>query len=616
MENNKKLRRKRKLYKMVVNEGADSGVNAISLVLTPAIMKEFVALSKTPPKRVNLQEDKRIIVSPVLIPDIDIPRYDEETGEEYDIVFGKEEIAKIAENFLMEGNQNEATLEHDEEVDGVSVIESWIKESENDKSKDYGFGDLPVGTWFVKMKILNDELWAKVKSGEVRGLSIEGMFSHELVENAMVKMRAQSEEAKAQNVLNAIRNITSEDIENELDAEVLLASMKGIFKNDSRFKSGKKYELESYTDYPDGVVNNAKAAVEWADKNGWGNCGTAVGKIRATQLAGKKPISVDTIKRMRAYLIRHEVDLEKSTSFSDGCGYLMYQAWGGKAGLRWATSKLKELGVLELSNEEIYGKRYINLYESEPNFTNNYTTPAMGKPTYFDLGLEDACWEGYVAIGTKIKDGREVPNCVPEEKLMALAKAIMDMGEVELDTAVGIASSYAGQFGGGGKQMSESDYLKKRNAPGPLLELGGFNYQKPTTKDADEASMRYKSFAIECPPATQDIKINLANRQNAIDVANYGPLNPNEPNEEYWKAKGEKFKTTPEAAKESRCGNCAFFNIKKEMLACIAEGIGGNVKDEYEVIDAGQLGYCEAFDFKCAAKRSCDAWVIGGPLKD
>ena len=90
-------------------------------------------------------------------------------------------------------------------------------------------------------------------------------------------------------------------------------------------------------------------------------------------------------------------------------------------------------------------------------------------------------------------DGREVPNCVPEEKLMALAKAIMDMVDVELETAVGIASSYAGQFGGS-KPMSEADYLKKRNQDGEIMKMAGFIYQKPTTKEADDASMRYKSF--------------------------------------------------------------------------------------------------------------------------
>jgi hypothetical protein len=118
----------------------------------------------------------------------------------------------------------------------------------------------------------------------------------------------------------------------------------------------------------------------------------------------------------------------------------------------------------------------------------------MSNPTYFDLGLEDACWEGYVAIGTKMLDGREVPNCVPEDKLEALAKAIMELGDVELETAVSIASSYAGQFGDGKKGPSEADMLRKRNQDGEIMKMGGFDYQRPTTRESDEASMRYKSF--------------------------------------------------------------------------------------------------------------------------
>ena len=119
----------------------------------------------------------------------------------------------------------------------------------------------------------------------------------------------------------------------------------------------------------------------------------------------------------------------------------------------------------------------------------------------------------------------------------------------------------------------------------------------------------------ECPEATQNIKVNLENRQKAIDVAHYGPQNPNEPNEEYWKAKAEQFHSGDvEAAKKSLCGNCAFFDIKRKTLECIASGIGG--EDAWDTIDAGQLGYCEAFDFKCAASRTCDAWVIGGPITD
>ena len=119
----------------------------------------------------------------------------------------------------------------------------------------------------------------------------------------------------------------------------------------------------------------------------------------------------------------------------------------------------------------------------------------------------------------------------------------------------------------------------------------------------------------ECPEATQNIEVNLANRQKAIDVAHYGPQNPNEPNEDYWKAKAEQFHSGDiEAAKKSRCGNCSFFDIKRKTLECIASGIGG--EDAWDSIDAGQLGYCEAFDFKCAAARTCDAWVVGGPITD
>lgn len=119
-----------------------------------------------------------------------------------------------------------------------------------------------------------------------------------------------------------------------------------------------------------------------------------------------------------------------------------------------------------------------------------------------------------------------------------------------------------------------------------------------------------------CPTATKDIATNLKNRQNAIDTANYGPLNPNEPNEDYWNAKAKMFEGDVESAKKALCGNCSFFVQTKAMLDCIAEGIGGTKKDEWDTINAGDLGYCEAFDFKCAASRTCDAWVTGGPITD
>jgi hypothetical protein len=136
----------------------------------------------------------------------------------------------------------------------------------------------------------------------------------------------------------------------------------------------------------------------------------------------------------------------------------------------------------------------------------------------------------------------------------------------------------------------------------------------PVVLSEDDNLLIEPVLAVECPPETQDIKLNIENRQNAIDDANYGPQNPNEPNEDYWKKKAKMFQGDITDAKKALCGNCAFFIQTKEMLNCIAEGIGGD--DAWDSIDAGDLGFCEAFDFKCAANRTCDAWVVGGPITD
>ena len=120
-----------------------------------------------------------------------------------------------------------------------------------------------------------------------------------------------------------------------------------------------------------------------------------------------------------------------------------------------------------------------------------------------------------------------------------------------------------------------------------------------------------------CPPATQDIGINLDNRKNAIDTAMYGPLNPLEPNDEYWEAIANEWSVDKETAKKQLCGNCAVFIQTPKMLDCIASGLGNEAgNDAWGSIEAGDLGYCEAFDFKCAASRTCRAWVAGGPVTE
>ena len=138
--------------------------------------------------------------------------------------------------------------------------------------------------------------------------------------------------------------------EEEVDF-IALVEYPAIQKNFLAFKNQEAFE--SYADYPEGVRRNAKKVLEYTGENGWGSCGTPVGKQRANQLANGEPISVDTIKRMYSYLSRHEVDLESSASYRDGCGLLMYDAWGGKAALGWSRNKLRQLGELEEQSSDM-----------------------------------------------------------------------------------------------------------------------------------------------------------------------------------------------------------------------------------------------------------------------
>lgn len=127
-----------------------------------------------------------------------------------------------------------------------------------------------------------------------------------------------------------------------------------------------------------------------------------------------------------------------------------------------------------------------------------------------------------------------------------------------------------------------------------------------------------KKAAEKCPPATQSIEINLRNRGKAIKTAMYGPLNPSEPNDDYWTKIAKEWDVDSATAKKQRCGNCTMFVVTPQMKSCINQGVtGGERQDEWNAIDAaGELGYCEAFDFKCASKRTCRAWVTGGPITE
>jgi hypothetical protein len=451
------------IYELVIEDENIDEVFAISLVEEPAIESNFVFFDKEKVQFAAISDDKRLVMGPILIPDKKILRIDGE-GKPYHVFFKPETIKKLSEMYLKKKYTDSSTLEHDKKINGVTLVESWIKESvTKDKSALYNL-NVPVGTWMGTFKIDNDEIWNDyVKTGEVKGFSIEGLFGYNLVSAALVEELYLSKE---------ISDLS------EQEAEMVLSKIKAMF--------------ESYSDYSEGIRNNAKRGIELNEKVG-NKCATQTGKVRAQQIANGEKLSVETIKRMYSFLSRAETYYDESDT--EACGTISYLLWGGKAALSWSRNKLRELGVLE---------------------------------------------EG------------EQPS---------------------------VASTYPGEA-----------------ASGSIA---------PQTFDAIEG----------CPVSTKDIKLNIANRQKAIDEANYGPLNPNEPNEGYWKAKADQFKGSVEEAKKALCGNCVFFYRTPEILKCIAEGLGQEV-DPYEAIEAGEIGYCEAFDFKCAASRTCSAWVVGGPITE
>ena len=169
-------------FKVIFSEEKE-GVFAISLVENPAIEIDFIALSKENIiKLAEVSEEKRLLISPVLIPNQPIYRRDDQ-GNEFNIVFPEETILKAQQNFYKQGFQRNSNIEHDDNLtlNDVTFVESWIKEDDtHDKSLKYGF-DLPNGTWFAVMKVENDETWQRVKNGEVKGFSIEGNFDLEKI---------------------------------------------------------------------------------------------------------------------------------------------------------------------------------------------------------------------------------------------------------------------------------------------------------------------------------------------------------------------------------------------------------------------------------------------------
>ena len=191
-----------KIVELIINDENESlAIDCISLVSEPAIEENLIFMSKAKNNLTlaKIDTEKREIISPALIPDKNIYRLDE-NGEDYYVYFSKDTVKNCAYSFLKNNNHHKATYQHKERVSGVLTVESWIIENPKmDKANLYGF-ELKKGTWMVKMKIENHELWEKIKTGNIKGLSIEGYFTSKYQE--MQKAEPTDEE-----VLKALNEI-------------------------------------------------------------------------------------------------------------------------------------------------------------------------------------------------------------------------------------------------------------------------------------------------------------------------------------------------------------------------------------------------------------------------
>ena len=302
-----------RIVELIIDEkDENSGIEAISIVHTGAIESDFIALNKDQIMLAEVDKEKRLLMGAALIPNKQIYRKNDKTGDEYYIYFSKDTVRKASELFFKRSNHKNATYEHKQPIKGTTIVESWIVESEKDKSRHYGL-NVPAGTWMVSMKIDDDDLYAKAKSGEVKGFSIEGYFADRY-------------------------DMSKEDSFEDLQKQMVVEELKELLS---------KEELASYSDYPDSVKNNAKRGID-LNKAVNNKCATQVGKIRARQLANGEAVSEQTIKRMFSYLSRAETYYNAGDK--ESCGYISYLLWGGKSAKAWAESKLKQIEREDLAS--------------------------------------------------------------------------------------------------------------------------------------------------------------------------------------------------------------------------------------------------------------------------
>ena len=206
-----------KLYELKIEDESTDEVFAISLVESPAIESNFFHFNKEEILFAKMDNEQRMLIGPVLIPDKKILRVDAE-GNPYQVFFTKDTVKKLAQNYLMKKYTDSATLEHDKKIRGVHLVESWIKDGKLDKSNNYGL-NVPEGTWMGMFKVSDESIWNDyVKTGKVKGFSVEALLEQKLV--------------KASLEIDLETNI--EDL-SENEANILLGQIKAVILPYNRF---------------------------------------------------------------------------------------------------------------------------------------------------------------------------------------------------------------------------------------------------------------------------------------------------------------------------------------------------------------------------------------------
>ncbi len=182
-----------KVYEAIFREGETEGVYALSVVENPAMQDMWIALSEQPQQieLAEVDEEKRLLLGAALIPNKKI--YRNIDGNEFYITFKEETIEKLAHNFFKNQNNNNSSLEHEVKLEGMSVVEGWtVQDPNNDKSNAFG-KTYEKGTWVTMMKVDNEEMWEKVKNGEIKGFSIDALLG---LQEINLKSNIMNEEAK------------------------------------------------------------------------------------------------------------------------------------------------------------------------------------------------------------------------------------------------------------------------------------------------------------------------------------------------------------------------------------------------------------------------------------